>query len=188
MRKKDLKIYGIGLFLELIIISFCYVQFDELTEVIRHAARYSGRLSAVIFLGAFFLYVRAPNELSVPQSNVRLGLGLFAFLHLIHFGLLAANVSMNEVPLIPVKVAGGALAYMMIILAPFYLHKLSLKFHLIYFYYVTLVMCLTYVARLKGEFEGAEPSLFHYIALSLMLLAAIGFGWLLKKSLSALKY
>ena len=54
MGKKDLKIYGIGLFLELIIISFCYVQFDELTEVIRHAARYSGRLSAVIFWGLSF--------------------------------------------------------------------------------------------------------------------------------------
>ena len=87
---------------------------------------------------------------------------IFGVLHLIHFCFLALSVYLNDLPIIPVKVTGGALAYLMIILYPFVINKIKKRsYHLIYFYYVGIVMLLTYVSRIKGDFIGADPELFH---------------------------
>lgn len=89
------------------------------------------------------------------------------------------NVHLNSVPLEVPKLAGGALAYLMIVAAPFYLHKVNFKLQLVYFYYASLVMILTYVARIKGDFQGAEPFWFHYVMIGILIAACIGFGGLL---------
>ncbi|MFP4844383.1 hypothetical protein [Winogradskyella sp. PE311] len=96
---------------------------------------------------------------------------------MIHFGFLATNVYLNAIELVPIKLLGGCAAYLMIIVAPFKLHKLSFIKQLIYFYYVSLVMILTYVARVKGDFEGAEPFWFHYLSLSILIFCCIFFAW-----------
>ncbi len=111
------------------------------------------------------------------NTRLRNWLLLFAVLHVIHFGFLATNVILNNIPIVPVKLTGGALAYLMIVLAPLVLHKLKLGWQLVYFYYVSLVMLITYVARAKGNFEGAEPFWFHYIMLGTFILCGVVFGW-----------
>ena len=79
--------------------------------------------------------------------------------------------------MIPVKVIGGVLAYLMIVLAPLYLHKLKLSWQLVYFYYVSFVMLMTYVGRIQGDFEGAEPFWFHYFAIGIIFSCCF-FIWL----------
>ena len=39
-------------------------------------------------------------------------------------------------------------------------------------------MALTLVARIKGDFEGASPSLIHYVSLSLLGVAFLGSAFL----------
>lgn len=169
----------VGVLTEILIFLLCYFMHPEAEEVFRHAARYSGRLSALVFIATFYVFATSypkPIQENVWLTNL---LKTFAVLHLIHFGFLATNVYLNDIPLEAVKVAGGALAYSMIVLAPLYLHKLKLGFQLVYFYYVSLVMILTYVARIKGDFQGAEPFWFHYAAMGALIVGCLVFAGLI---------
>jgi hypothetical protein len=66
----------------------------------------------------------------------------------------------------------------MIIIYPFIIEKIKKQiYHLIYFYYVGIVMLMTYVARIKGEFVGAEPEIFHKIAFVFLILVFLKFGY-----------
>ncbi|MEL7340036.1 MAG: hypothetical protein AAGM67_06075, partial [Bacteroidota bacterium] len=172
----------LGVLAEALIFGSCYWMEDSLGEVFRHAARYSGRLSAGVFLYTFFLYASNYAQPIVEHPRLRNWLSTFAVLHVIHFGFLAANVVLNDIPIVPVKLTGGALAYLMIVAAPFYLYRLKRPLQLVYFYYVSLVMIITYVARAKGDFEGAEPFWFHYVALGIFVLAALGFAVMMRRS------
>lgn len=173
----------LGISLELLILLISYLLHPELGETFRYAARYSGRLSAIVYLYAFYQYaVSFPTPIK-DNFELRNFIRLFAILHVIHFGFLASNVFLNAIPLETVKVIGGALAYLMIIVAPFLLHQVKVPLQLIYFYYVGLVMILTYVARIKGDFEGAEPYWLHYLAISVLILSFIGFGFQIRKSM-----
>lgn len=65
---------------------------------------------------------------------------------------------LNEVPIIPTRMAGGFIAYLMVVVYPFYINKINGKvYHLIYFYYVGFVMLMTYISRIRGQFVGAKP-------------------------------
>ncbi len=170
------KLLLLGVLLEFLILLICYFLHPEIEETFRYAARYSGRLSAGIFLYTFYTYTIAfPNSFT-KSSKLRHFIRLFAVLHLIHFGFLVTNVYLNEIPLVPVKLVGGLLAYLMIVWAPFKLHKLKHSLQLVYFYYVAFVMIMTYLARAKGDFVGAEPSWFHYLALVVFVVSAAVFG------------
>ena len=66
-----------------------------------------------------------------------------------------------------------------IIIYPFIIEKIKKHiYHLIYFYYVGIVMLMTYVARIKGDFEGAEPEIFHKIAFVFLILVFLKFGYI----------
>lgn len=171
----------LGVAAEIAIFLVAYVLQPSLEEAFRYAARYSGRLSAFVFLAAFYLFAKAHPAPLKDSHNVRDSIILFAVLHVIHLGFLATNVSLNEIPLVPTKLIGGGLAYLMIVVAPFALHKVKVPVQLVYFYYVTLVMTITYVARIKGDFEGAEPSWYHGLMIGVFLTAAIYFGWWIRK-------
>jgi len=165
-----------GIALEVFIFIGCYLLHPELEETFRYAARYSGRLSAVVFLLAFYGHAMAFPKSLKENAVVRNLIQLFAVVHVIHFGFLATNIYLNEIPLVPVKLLGGALAYLMIVLAPFVLHKVKTLFQLVYFYYVSIVMIVTYVARVKGDFEGAEPFWLHFVMLSVFGIVSVLFG------------
>jgi hypothetical protein len=177
------KLLLVGILAEIIIFLISYYIDASLENTFRYAARYSGRLSAVTFIAVFYLFASSFPSPVLKNKPLRNGLLLFAVLHLIHFGFLATNVYLNEIPLIPVKLAGGALAYLMIVAAPFFLHKLKPKFQFIYFYYVSFVMIMTYVARVKGDFQGAQPYWLHYAMIAIFVICCVLFGmWMVKKS------
>ncbi len=182
------KLLGLGVALEVLIFVVCYLLHPEIEETFRFAARYSGRLSAVVFLFAFYSYTMAFPKALNENKEVRNLIKLFAVLHVIHLGFLAMNIYLNDIELVPVKLLGGALAYLMIVFAPFILHRLKRPLQLVYFYYVAIVMTVTYVARAKGDFEGAEPYWLHYVMLGIFVVAMIVFGvrmWKARKQVSA---
>jgi len=173
----------LGVSIEIIILLVSYLLHPEIEETFRYAARYSGRLSALVFLYTFYQYASSFPSPIKDNIELRNFIRLFALLHVIHWGFLATNVYLNSVPLETVKVIGGALAYLMIVVAPFKLHQLKTPFQLTYFYYVGLVMILTYVARIKGDFEGAEPYWLHYLAISTLMVCCLVFGFWMRKSM-----
>ena len=76
----------------------------------------------------------------------------------------------NEVPIIPTRMAGGFIAYLMIVVYPFYINKINRKvYHLIYFYYVGFVMLMTYISMHPGPICGRNPEIFHFIAMGVIL-------------------
>lgn len=170
------KLLSLGVLAEALIFITCYLLHPELEETFRYSARYSGRLSAVVFLFAFYSYAMAFPKSLKESKEARNLIQLFAVVHVIHFGFLTTNIYLNDIPLVPLKLLGGALAYLMIVLAPFVLHKIKTSFQLVYFYYVSIVMIVTYVARVKGDFEGAEPYWLHFAMLGVFGIASIFFG------------
>ena len=166
-----------GIFLETIIFFIFFYSEQDLGDVFRYSARYSGRLSLIIYLYCFYKFYRAFLK-SDNLKRVKDLVFIFGVLHVIHFGFLALSVYLNNLPIIPVKITGGALAYLMIIIYPFIIEKIKKPiYHLIYFYYVGIVMLMTYVARIKGDFEGAEPEIFHKIAFVFLILVFLKFGY-----------
>lgn len=170
------KLLLLGVATELVLWLAAYALHPSMEETFRYAARYSGRLSAFVFLICFYLFASKYPSAFKQGSPLRNWLTLFAALHVIHFGFLATNVYLNTIPLEAPKLAGGAVAYAMIVAAPFALEKLKPKVQSIYFYYVTLVMTLTYVARIKGDFQGADPFWFHYVMAGTFIASALLFG------------
>ena len=168
-----------GVLLELLILLYFYLIMDNYGDIFRYVARYSGRLSLIIYLFCFYQYVCSFERLKNIQ-NTKTAVSIFCILHLIHFVFLVLSLYFNELPLIPFKIAGGFLAYIFIIIYPLIIDKISKSiYHIIYFYYVGIVMLMTYVARIKGEFIGAEPELFHYVALIILIVAFLFFGYLI---------
>lgn len=170
------KLILLSIAIEFVILLVAYFMNPLAEYTFRYAARYSGRFSLLVFLYSFWIFTKSYPKSFITDKNVKKSINIFAVIHLIHFFFLAMSVYLNNIQLEVVKVLGGALAYSMIVFAPFKLDKLSVKFSFIYFYYVSIVMALTYVARIKGDFEGAEPFWFHYIALLVIVLCAIVFG------------
>ncbi|MEM7574310.1 MAG: hypothetical protein AAF433_15500 [Bacteroidota bacterium] len=175
----------IGVLAELSILAYCYFNYPEPEELFQHAARYSGRLSLFVFLfNCYYFATRYPFAQEQNYLRLKQLVGIFAILHLIHFGFLAANVYLNQVSLEAPKVAGGALAYLLIVVYPLVMRnrKQQLSLHLGYFFYVGIVMAVTILARLKGDFPGAEASPIHYLGISALVLALIGLGWRVRQN------
>lgn len=159
---------------EAVLLLYCYEQFTTAGEIFRHAARYSGRLSLLMYLFSFYYFANGYQQ-QPPLQGTRKLVTIFCVMHFIHLLFLLQNVYLNNISLVPVKLAGGFLAYLMILVYPFIINRVGKRpiIHMIYFYYVGLVMTLTYLARIKGNFEGALPSMFHYIGLLLVILCFV---------------
>ena len=174
------KIISFGVFVELLIFLIFFLSVDDISETFRYSARYSGRLSLIVYLYCFYVFSREfeRNKYNKTKKVVL----LFSILHLIHFIYLAFSVWLNELPIIPYKLLGGFIAYVLIIIYPLLIDKIKKTiYHIIYFYYVGIVMAVTYLARIKGEFIGAPTELFHYFGFSIVILIFILFGYKIYK-------
>ena len=174
------KIISFGVFVELLIFLIFFLSVDDISETFRYSARYSGRLSLIVYLYCFYVFSREfeRNKYNKTKKVVL----LFSVLHLIHFIYLAFSVWLNELPIIPYKLLGGFIAYILIIIYPLLIDKIKKTiYHIIYFYYVGIVMAVTYLARIKGEFIGAPTELFHYFGFSIVILIFILFGYKIYK-------
>ena len=175
------KIISLGVFAELLIFLIFFLSINDISETFRYSARYSGRLSLIVYLYCFYVFSKEfeGNKYNKTKKVVL----LFSVLHLIHFIYLAFSVWLNELPIIPYKLLGGFIAYILIIIYPFLIDKIKKTiYHIVYFYYVGIVMAVTYLARIKGEFVGAPTELFHYFGFTIVILIFILFGYKIFKT------
>ena len=155
----------LGVFVELLLFFILFVLNDNLGDVFRLSARYTGRISFGLYIIMFYHFIHEKSIGKTLQHTYTWGM-VFCVLHIIHFAFLSASVYSNQIPIIPFKLAGGFLAYLGIVIYPFYVKRIRpLSVHLIYFYYVGIVMAATFLARIRGEFEGAPESSFHYLGM-----------------------
>ena len=68
------------------------------------------------------LYRSIPSNL--PLIRTKKWVPVFSVMHVIHIGFLAASVGLSDLPIVPVKLIGGFLAYVGILCYPFFIGNL----------------------------------------------------------------
>jgi hypothetical protein len=171
------RLVWLGILAEICVFLFSYFSsVFEINETFRLAARYSGRLSLFFFLAIFWITSKNWKSRRTDFKDRFIWLtSIFSLLHGIHFIFISLNVYLNEIELIPYKLLGGALGYVLLLTYPWFLKHKNLPEWLdyIYFYYLILIMTVTILSRLNGAFEGAVPSPLHYIGLSFIIVVII---------------
>lgn len=144
-------------------------------EGLQATTRFSGRLSLLIFSAIFILLPYHPTNLFKILSN-RFFL-IFAIAHAIHLAELLSYIHFSGGKLIPIRVAGGALAYGMIFIMPLLEGKLvdrkKLVIQNIYLFYIWFVFFMTYLSRIQGKLQvgGTLPefiTLFAWVCILLL--------------------
>ncbi|MFT5884048.1 MAG: hypothetical protein ACI9IP_000500 [Arcticibacterium sp.] len=165
------KLFLLALIAEGLILAYSYFSNAyETGETFRLAARYSGRLSLFFLLATFLLTTLNWSDRRGSFRENFIGLiAIFSVLHAIHFIFLALNVYLNQIELVPFKILGGALGYLTLLIYPWVLKTKNppLWMDSFYFYYLFIIMVVTILSRLSGAFEGAVPSVLHYVGLVL---------------------
>ena len=165
----------LGVACECLIWSWSQGQAESWQEGVRLAARFSGRFSFLIFLCGAWLHGQARMRADFNGEWWLSATTLFAWVHAIHLGFVGLNVSQNEVQLVLTKLIGGGLAYAMVFLHPAAIVRLAPNhvYHRVHYGYVGFVMGVTFLARLRGDFDGAENSWFQYAGLGVLAIALL---------------
>lgn len=149
-------------------------------EALQALTRFSGRASLFIFSLIFLFQDHQFTKIkSILSSKYYL---VFAIAHGIHLIELLTYVYLSGIPLVPIRLAGGFLAYLLIFIMPwieiqFQQAKITSKqfsfLTLIYLYYVWLIFFMTYLPRVQGTLPNAGGSYTEHVILlgwvSLML-------------------
>jgi hypothetical protein len=127
-------------------------------EALQAVVRYSGRLSLALFSFIFLFHgsekVRLANFFSAQYFL------LFALAHGIHLVELLSYVYISDAKLIPLRLLGGFVAYMLVFLMPLLFSlrktgKISTAFFTkagyVYLFYLWLIFFLTYLPRVQGK-------------------------------------
>jgi len=169
----------LGTVCECLIWSWSQGEAETWAEGVRLAARYSGRFSFVVFLLGAWAHFQVRNKADRNLQRWSAAATLFAWVHAIHLGFVAFNVSQNEVELVLTKLIGGGLAYAMVLLHPVAIVRMAPNqvYHRVHYGYVGFVMGVTFLARLRGEFDGAENSWFQVFGLTLLGVILLAWLW-----------
>lgn len=160
----------LGIALEVLVMLLAYIESKgDTTLFFQASARLSGRVSLMFFLFYGIYATRHPSVETGISLSIKTQLVTdFAVIHIIHWVFLAIAVKLSGFELVPFRVAGGALAYLMIVLMPFIYHKkLFASFSLltmqhIYIFYVWLIFFMTYLSRLRGQTPTATGDMTAY--------------------------
>lgn len=188
---------GIALELFVLVVSYAYSK-NDVALFFQLSARFSGRVSLLFFCMLFIYATLHPSleRKSEPMSIKFILASNFAICHLIHWAFLAIAMHLNNRPLVPVKLIGGALAYLMIVMLPFILkgkgiNNTFLKWTLqVYLFYVWSIFFITYLSRVTGSSNPpfASVKAFYYaVTFGLVVLMIWRLYILTSKSLTANK-
>ncbi len=131
--------------------------------------RFSGRLSLMVFSVIFLLHGKNIEVWSASKPYL-----IFAVVHGIHLIELLSYVILTGTKLIPIRVAGGVLAYAFIFVMPLldYRYKkgrLSKRkfgiFDAVFLYYIWLLFFLTYLPRVQGKLPQVGGSYYEFVVL-----------------------
>ncbi len=149
------KILGVSIAIEILIIVSAILLDGFSTISLQKITRFSGRFSLLLFSIIFLLH--GTNMEVWSSSKLYL---VFAVVHGIHLIELLSYVIISDAKLVPIRIAGGMLAYTFIFIMPILDLKQSKnqltkqKFNLfenVFLYYVWLIFFLTYLPRVQGK-------------------------------------
>ncbi len=148
------------------------INYGATLESLQAVTRFSGRISLLIF-SLIFLF-KNHKHLNVKNILSEKYFLIFAIAHGIHLLELLSFVYLSGTPLIPIRLAGGFLAYVLIFMMPFAQsmferNKLSLKtfssLTLIYLYYVWFIFFMSYLPRVRGTLTNVGGSYSEFVVL-----------------------
>ncbi|MDH4058835.1 MAG: hypothetical protein OEU76_08715 [Cyclobacteriaceae bacterium] len=158
--------------LELLIGAFAYFNYGQTLEGLQAVTRYSGRLSLVLFSVIFLLLPK--NEKGIKLILSEKPFQVFAVAHGIHLVELLSYVYLSGNDLIPLRLAGGFLAYVIIFAMPFIQDrhitgnltpKRYLIYQTIYLYYVWFIFFMSYLPRVQGKLLNVGGSYWEFVVL-----------------------
>lgn len=170
------------LLLELLIAVLAILNYDFDLSGLRTTTRFSGRLSLLIFSLIFILLPYHRHKLSTLLSE-KFFL-IFAIAHGIHLVELISYNVLSGGKFIPIRVAGGALAYAFIFIMPL-LDRIVVSKRVwienLYLFYIWLIFFMTYLPRVQGRLPlvgGTHPEfviLFGWVCILLIIRIVLGF-------------
>lgn len=148
------------------------ISYGATLESLQAVTRFSGRASLAIFSLIFLFH----NHRFLPVKKVLSDhyYSIFAIAHAIHLIQLLCYVYLSGNELIPIRVLGGFLAYVLIFIMPLAQHffekeRLSIKKYttltLIYLYYVWFIFFMSYLPRVRGELPNVGGSYTEFVIL-----------------------
>ena len=157
---------------EALVATYGIIQFGLSVEGLQATTRFSGRLSLVLFSFIFLLHPRKKETLQqLLSTNYFL---VFAVAHGIHLMELLSYVMLSGIPLVPIRLAGGFIAYLMIFLMPWFQMRFEQKkiteirmqqLGFVYLFYVWFIFFMTYLSRVNGSFPNAGGSHTEHVVL-----------------------
>jgi len=148
------------------------INYGATLETLQAVTRYSGRTSLAIFSLIFLFYNHRLLPVKVILSEKYFS--IFAIAHAIHLMQLLSYVYLSGNELIPIRLAGGFLAYVLIFVMPYAQHlfeaqRLAQKKYstltLIYLYYVWFIFFMSYLPRVRGELPNVGGSYTEFVIL-----------------------
>ncbi len=163
------KIIILFVLLEISIILISVLIDGDSLAALQTITRFSGRLSLFLFSAIFLLHDKPQTIHAWLSEKFYL---LFAIVHGIHLIELLSFAYFSKPSLVPIRVAGGFLAYLFIFLMPV-LAKLQQRISFktfavlenVFLYYVWLVFFLTYLPRVLGKLPQVGGSYNEHVAL-----------------------
>ena len=158
--------------LELLVAILAFNNYGLSMEGLQATTRFSGRLSFGIFSLMFILLAFNHDKLFAILSTKPFH--IFAIAHGIHLLELLSFVYLSKANLIPIRLAGGFLAYVLIFLMPiiqyyFESGKISLSKYTIaenvYTYYVWFIFFMSYLPRVQGKLPNVGGSYEEFVVL-----------------------
>ena len=152
---------------ELLVAILAIINYGVDISGLQAITRFSGRLSFAIFGLIFILLPYHRHKLSTLLSD-KFFL-IFAIAHGIHLVELISYITLSGGRLIPLRVAGGALAYAFIFIMPFLNKRIAAgkqpRVENIYLFYVWFIFFMTYLPRVQGKLPHAGGSYPEFVIL-----------------------
>lgn len=154
------RLLAIGVLLELLVLVAAWLESGGATAPFFQAsARLSGRVS-VLFFSVLLIYATLHPGFERGSKEYRTKYILFrdfAVIHIIHWFLLATSVYLTQFEILPIRLAGGVIAYVLVGVMPWLMTQANTSFATLtavqatYMFWVWLVFSMTYTARLSGS-------------------------------------
>ena len=160
------------LIIEVGIALLAVINYGVTLETLQAVTRFSGRASLAIFSLIFLFqnhrYINVKSILSEKYFSI------FAIAHGIHLIQLLSFIYLSGIELIPIRLAGGFLAYSLIFIMPYAKHQFELNkispkqfsaLTLIYLYYVWFIFFMSYLPRVRGTLPNVGGSYTEFVVL-----------------------
>ncbi|MDL5048888.1 hypothetical protein QQ054_23015 [Oscillatoria amoena NRMC-F 0135] len=157
--------------LEILLAALAFFHYTFELTALQAVTRYSGRLSLALFS---ILFIGLPDRQKVSGILSDKPFHVFALAHGIHLVQLLSYVYLSGNELIPIRLAGGFLAYVLVFIMPVLDQRRNNRalpesrfgiWLTIYLYYVWFIFFMSYLPRVQGKLPNVGGQYWEFVAL-----------------------